>query len=209
MVVLGSGKGGASISSIPLYPYTPIPLYPYFDFLMYNPLLVYQKIDGWIIFNSLLLPYGAPLLWAWFASKELLLIEREQWATYIRIFMLLLLFALISLNVRYSFNSDHLNSIVITNAEVYSYSVAWLLLGIGLLFAGVLRRNKMLRYASLGIMILTAGKAFLYDASELQGLYRVFSFFGLGLSLLGLSWFYTRFVFNNHNLGRKGDESMT
>ena len=38
-------------------------------------------------------------------------------------------------------------------------------------------------------------KVFLYDASALTGLLRVFSFFGLGLSLLSLSWFYTRFVF--------------
>ena len=53
----------------------------------------------------------------------------------------------------------------------------------------------MIRIASLGILLLTVGKVFLYDASELTGLWRVFSFFGLGLSLLGLSWFYSRFVF--------------
>jgi uncharacterized membrane protein len=29
----------------------------------------------------------------------------------------------------------------------------------------------------------------------LEGLLRVFSFLGLGLSLMGLSWFYSRFVF--------------
>ncbi|GAG99409.1 unnamed protein product [marine sediment metagenome] len=55
----------------------------------------------------------------------------------------------------------------------------------------------MLRYASLGVILLTAGKVFLYDASELAGLYRVFSFFGLGLCLIGLSWFYTKFVFTD------------
>ena len=44
-------------------------------------------------------------------------------------------------------------------------------------------------------MVLTVGKVFLFDASELDGLYRVASFFGLGLSLIGLSWFYSRFVF--------------
>ena len=34
-----------------------------------------------------------------------------------------------------------------------------------------------------------------YDATNLTGLYRVFSFMGLGLCLIGLSWFYSRFVF--------------
>ena len=44
-------------------------------------------------------------------------------------------------------------------------------------------------------MLLAVGKVFLYDTAELEGLYRVFSFFGLGFSLLGLSYVYTRFVF--------------
>ena len=41
---------------------------------------------------------------------------------------------------------------------------------------------------------------FLYDAPVLEGLFRVFSFLGLGLSLLGISWFYTRFVFGDKAL---------
>ena len=78
----------------------------------------------------------------------------------------------------------------------------WVILvfGIGLLILGTLRKDKMIRIASLLLMILTVGKVFLYDASELEGLYRVFSFLGLGLSLLGLSWFYTKFVFSDRNL---------
>jgi uncharacterized membrane protein len=52
-----------------------------------------------------------------------------------------------------------------------------------------------MRYASLVVMLLTVGKVFLYDASQLTGLWRVVSFLGLGLSLLGLSWFYSRFIF--------------
>ena len=44
-------------------------------------------------------------------------------------------------------------------------------------------------------MVLTVAKVFLYDAAALEGLLRVASFFGLGLSLMGLSWFYMRYVF--------------
>lgn len=172
----------------------------WFDLLIHNPLWVSENIDGWFVLNSLLLPYGFPLLWTWVAGRELSLIHREQWAKYIRGFMLPLLFVLISLNVRYFFQGEYLNGNVTTDAEVYSYSVAWLLLGIGLLFTGVIKHDRMLRYASLAVMVLTVGKVFLYDSSELEGLYRVFSFFGLGLSLLGLSWFYTRFVFGDRNV---------
>jgi uncharacterized membrane protein len=78
---------------------------------------------------------------------------------------------------------------------VYAYSAAWLVLGVALLLGGVARCDQMMRMASLLIMLLTVGKVFLYDASELTGLWRVFSFLGLGLSLLALSWFYSRFVF--------------
>jgi uncharacterized membrane protein len=101
------------------------------------------------------------------------------------------------MNIRQIFHGTHLNIHETSNAEIYTYSAIWLLFGIALLFIGTLRKDKMIRLASLIVMILTVAKVFLYDASELQGLFRVFSFFGLGLSLLGLSWFYTRFVFDS------------
>ena len=43
-------------------------------------------------------------------------------------------------------------------------------------------------------MLLAVGKVFLYDMSELKDLYRVLSFFGLGVSLLALGYIYQRFV---------------
>jgi len=109
-------------------------------------------------------------------------------------FCLVMIFALVSLSVRQAFHGTYLNGNFNENAEIYTYSVAWLAFGIGLLYSGARQRSKALRIASLLVIIMTVGKVFLYDASELSGLYRVFSFFGLGLSLLGLSWFYTRFV---------------
>jgi uncharacterized membrane protein len=104
-------------------------------------------------------------------------------------------FALVSLNVRLWFHPDDLAADGAATAEIYAYSAAWGLLGLALLLAGVRQQDRLLRYTALGLMTLTAGKVFLYDVSALEGLYRVFAFFGLGLSLLGLSWIYTRFVF--------------
>ena len=63
------------------------------------------------------------------------------------------------------------------------------------MFLGTLRGVQMLRYASLAVILLAVTKVFLFDARGLEGLYRVFSFLGLGLCLLGLSYFYGRFVF--------------
>src|SRR5690606_24275765 len=105
---------------------------------------------------------------------------------------------------RQLFQGAYLNGYETGNAEIYAYSLVWLLFGLALLFLGTLRRDKMIRVASLVTMILVVGKVFLYDAAELEGLLRVMSFLGLGLSLLGLSWFYTRFVFGKEDI-LKGD----
>ncbi len=114
---------------------------------------------------------------------------------YTNICLFVLLFFFIILNVRQIYHGPYLDADMTSNAEVYTYSVAWLFVGLSLLFFGTLKQNKTLRFASLIFVILTISKVFLYDAAELTGLLRVFSFLGLGLSLLGLSWFYTRFVF--------------
>lgn len=172
----------------------------FFDLLILNPLQYHQAINGWFIFNSLLLPYGLPVLWGLISVRELYFIDKKEWGNYVRGFSLFLLFTFISLNVRYLFHGEYLDSKIMTNPEVYSYSVAWLILAVALLIAGIIKHDRSLRYASLGLMILTSAKVFLYDAAELEGLYRVFSFFGLGFSLLGLSWFYTRFVFGNRTM---------
>ena len=60
--------------------------------------------------------------------------------------------------------------------------------------------GKMLRYASLAVMLLVIAKVFLYDMANLSDLWRVLSFLGLGVSLLALTWVYQRFVFREDAL---------
>jgi uncharacterized membrane protein len=43
-------------------------------------------------------------------------------------------------------------------------------------------------------MVLVVLKVFLWDMSSLEGLYRIASFIGLGLCLVGIGWLYQRFV---------------
>lgn len=167
----------------------------YFDFVLYNPLWSAQAVGDLPILNGLLLSYGLPILWTCRAAQEWISAGKPQWGKYAYGFALLLAFTLLSFLVRQIFHGTYLNGHERINAEIYTYSAIWLLFGIALLFFGTFKKDKMIRVASLVIMILTVGKVFLYDASELEGLLRVLSFFGLGLSLLSLSWFYTRFVF--------------
>ena len=167
----------------------------YFDLLISNPTSYLNNISGITLFNTMLLPFGFSLLWIYFLIKSLESINLEKLKFYVTASILPIIFALISYNVKFFFQGSQMQFNVASNAEIYSYSVAWLLLGVVMLFIGTLKDKKIIRYASLGIIILAIGKVFIYDASELEGLYRVFSFLGLGVSLIALSWFYSRFVF--------------
>ncbi|RFP90164.1 DUF2339 domain-containing protein [Rhodobacteraceae bacterium 63075] len=76
----------------------------------------------------------------------------------------------------------------VTDAELYVYTVLMLVASVGLLLYAYLRRSTLLRKIAMAGVALTIAKVFLVDMSGLAGLTRVFSFMGLGLSLLGLVW---------------------
>jgi uncharacterized membrane protein len=106
-----------------------------------------------------------------------------------------LAFGFASLSVRHAFHGSVLASGAISNAEGFSYSGAWLVFAAVLLGTGVRRGSSPLRWASLGILMATVGKVFLFDMADLGGLWRVASFLGLGLSLVAIGFVYQRFVF--------------
>lgn len=82
----------------------------------------------------------------------------------------------------------------VTTGELYAYSAVWILFAFALLGLGLLRGSQALRHAALGVLLLTVAKVFLYDMSGLEGLYRVASFLGLGLALIGIGRLYRVFV---------------
>lgn len=173
----------------------------WFDHFTLNPLWHSSQLVGDVfLLNSLLLPFGLPLLWLGLTEKPAFYPALRFNRTFKGILMFMFVFMFVTLNVRQLFHGTNLAAGPATNAEVYAYSIVWLLLGGGLLFLGTLREEKGIRVGSLVITLLTIGKVFLYDAGELTGLYRVFSFMGLGLALIGLSWFYSRFVFKKNSI---------
>lgn len=168
----------------------------YFDFLLYNPYFADDQFVGNMpLLNGITMTYGLGLIasiWA-LKNKELIMTKDTMHKTYVLI-SLASLFALVTLNIRQYFHAPSLDHGHMGSMELYSYSVAWLLTGLALLGAGIKLSSKPLRMASLATIALVVCKVFLIDAAALEGLYRVFSFFGLGISLIGLSFFYTRFV---------------
>jgi len=72
-------------------------------------------------------------------------------------------------------------------------TVSWSLEGIVLLAAGFAVRERMLRLSGLTLLLLCIGKVFFFDLRNLETMYRILSFIGLGVVLLAVSWIYTRF----------------
>ena len=73
-------------------------------------------------------------------------------------------------------------------------SFAWGIYAVTLLVIGLSRALRGLRLVSLGFLMLTVAKVFLYDLAQLTGLYRIMSFVALGASLILVSLLYQRFV---------------
>ncbi len=59
---------------------------------------------------------------------------------------------------------------------------------------GIRSDERRLRLAALGVIGLVCAKVFLIDMADLTGLWRVLSFLGLGLALIGLGAVHRRFV---------------
>jgi hypothetical protein len=72
-------------------------------------------------------------------------------------------------------------------------TLSWSLEGIGLLAIGFIVRDRWLRLSGLALLLLCIGKVFFYDLRNLETMYRILSFIGLGVILLAVSWIYTRF----------------
>jgi len=163
--------------------------------VLLNPLWDHGAVGETPVFNLLLWSYGLPAVLLGLATPELRRRGSRKLPVVLTTTVLGLTFLLLTLEIRQAFHGTYLNTGASSIAERYSYSAAWILFGTALLVLGILRKVKALRYASLAVMLLSVGKVFLYDMSNLTDLYRVFSFLGLGLSLLALAWVYQRFVF--------------
>jgi uncharacterized membrane protein len=98
--------------------------------------------------------------------------------------------------IRVLFHGDviGLATVELADSELWAISGAWLAYGAVLLAVAIVFRLDRLRPAALGIVALTALKVFVVDMSDLAGLWRVLSFLGLGLSLIGVGAVYRRFV---------------
>ncbi|MEP7121187.1 MAG: DUF2339 domain-containing protein [Byssovorax sp.] len=115
------------------------------------------------------------------------------------------LFVWVNLTVFDAFSTTRQLTIAVDRlpARDLTLSLAWALFALVLLAVGMIRKSAALRWTSLVLMIITVGKAFLYDLAKLEDLYRVASLVGLAFSLILISLAYQRFVFGKRSDGDK------
>ncbi len=161
-----------------------------------NPLTAPAQIGRWPLVNLLGLAYLAPaLILAWLAIDRRRAIG-DGWRMVFATTAGVLFFVWLTLEVRRAFRGSE---IVLfqhppSAAEIYAYSAAWIVYALALLALGLWRGSRSLRHASLAVLMATVTKVFLYDMSGLTGLWRVASFLGLGLTLIGIGRVYGLYV---------------
>jgi len=78
-------------------------------------------------------------------------------------------------------------------ARDMTYSIAWALVALTLLVAGIARGVAPLRYSALGLLGVTVLKLFFHDLASLDQLYRIGAFVGVAVVAMLASFAYQRF----------------
>jgi uncharacterized membrane protein len=167
-----------------------------FHLLLENPMITGEPVGRWPLANLLFLAYAAPAILCVAVSQAFAREGARHGAIAFSLLALILGFAYVTFEVARAVHGPVISYGPTTDAQSYAYSLAWLVYGAALLGAGMAFSHHRLRQAGLAVVALLIVKVFLSDMSHLTGLYRVASFLGLGLGLLGISYLYQRFAFS-------------
>jgi uncharacterized membrane protein len=162
--------------------------------LLENPMLTRVDIGGEFI-NLLLLAYALPSALMLLLSYAVAGRRSVRYANTIAAGALIFALSYLTLEIRRLYHGPTIIVGLITGAEQYTYSIAWLAFGVALLGIGIVVNSQRARLASAAVIALTIAKAFLVDMSTLTGVYRALSFICLGLVLVAIGWLYQRILF--------------
>jgi uncharacterized membrane protein len=171
--------------------------------LALNPeVLLYEPRGSLRIFNWYLYTYvicaGAMLLAAWWLSKTddrvLPVLPRTSYV--LPACGVVLLFILLNIEIADYFATGPTIAFRfgVTVSQDLTYTIGWLVFGMGLLTAGIALKNRTARTAAVALIAVTTCKCFLYDLGSLGGLYRVASLVGLAMSLSLVALALQKFV---------------
>jgi uncharacterized membrane protein len=159
-----------------------------------NPLVTDDPVGGRFL-NLILLGYALPAVLAAILAQVTRGVRPQAYSMIAAVTAVALALAYLTLEVTRLYHGEVLTEGETTDAEQYTYSAVWLAFGVALLAAGVRLNARSVRFASAAVVIVTVVKVFLFDMSNLTGIYQALSFIGLGIVLLGIGWFYQRLLF--------------
>ncbi|MBV9883887.1 MAG: DUF2339 domain-containing protein [Sphingomonadaceae bacterium] len=157
------------------------------DLLMFDPAWTDQWVGPLPILNLILPAYLLSAVWLYAARRRPE--EKGRSGLWLAAFLAALIAGAALLN-RQLFHGAILDGPEMPTSEFYGYSLAGLVVAIGLIVAGMRLPDKALRLAGLVLLTATICKVFLVDASELKGVLRILSFLGLGIALIGIGRLY-------------------
>ncbi|MEQ1648143.1 MAG: DUF2339 domain-containing protein [Hyphomicrobiaceae bacterium] len=161
-----------------------------------NPLWSGELVSGSPFTGSLAIAYLLPAV----VSVILMFSARGIWPVeYLGVCgakALVLSMIFVTLAVRQSYHGTDLQLAEgFTSKELWTISVVWLAFGALLLGLGTALGSKSIRIASAIIVAIVIFKVFIIDFAGLRGIWRSFSFLGLGAALIGMSLVYQRMIF--------------
>jgi uncharacterized membrane protein len=131
-----------------------------------------------------LLPAAALMFGAWWLTDQPKMLRRTLVGVSIGLGVVWLI-----LTIRHFWlGAENMDVSWVDPAELYTYTVALMLIGAGLIYQSIARSSAFLRKAGLIVIGLAVLKVFAWDIRDLGGLTRVFSLLFLGLALAGLAW---------------------
>jgi uncharacterized membrane protein len=156
----------------------------------FNPMLNTDpatRVLGPVIANTLVLAYALPALLLAFVAWRFDFLNRIlRRALAIAAIALGVLWLFLA--IRHFWRGTEIGAAGFSEPELYTYTIAMLITGAGLLYQAIAGRSALLRKAAMAVIGLTVAKVFLVDIAGLVGLLRVFSFLALGLALAGLAF---------------------
>lgn len=155
------------------------------------------------VFNLVLLAYGLPVALAWLIARY----YEASIAPYAKLFAALAAWVFISLEIRHLWQGSIALAGGVENGEMYSYSAAWLVCAVAALLGGSWRFGRRCYQAGMALLALVIVKIFLIDMAGLEGLWRVASFMGLGLALLGVAFLHQKIQQQGDSAGLHGSDS--
>ena len=170
-----------------------------------NPLWGIEPISATPVWNIMLLAYGVPVAAGWLVYRYFDETYRKVAISVTSVGFLIF----VSLQIRHLWNGAVDIALPFKDAELYTYSIVWLAISVITILVAASKNEQSFYRAGMALLVVVIGKIFLIDMADLEGLLRVASFLGLGLSLLGMAYLHQKIAGNNRLPVTGSDETGT